>query len=362
MVCSRQSIGWGGLWKSCCPSCQIFGAVRFEPKRSFLDSPRERRCSCAVDFWHIVVKPRRRKSKTTRTYYRFWKSRWNNELRCIGFGWLRSPISVNQESEDNIELLPLYHVPCVTLCTLSLSCQTTLTKRQKKKKDCQMSVYHKADPGELIQWVTHESRSSAASNSGVIRIRTQPRTADAWHQWLMPAARRRHPRFFGHFWPSVWPSSRSNFYVGPSPLDSTEKILHIRAYDFGVQFSFNVEKRRHLKMATQCCLWRAKSYPFCMPNAFCIQIWNSFVTFTAPLFPWTCIRPNLRVLHAWDIACKLPSNKGRTWIEASLKVEKWHKRHDFYTQLYRTLIHGQHTIKLPGGGDVIPVWPWYQSV
>ena len=95
-------------------------------------------------------------------------------------GWLRSPISINQESEDNIELLPLYHVellvPCVTLCTLSLSCQTTLTKRQKKKrkkdcqmsvyhdvsiprqkkkkkkkKDCQMSVYHKADPGELIQ-------------------------------------------------------------------------------------------------------------------------------------------------------------------------------------------------------------------
>ena len=183
------------------PPVKFFGAVRFKPKGSFLDSPRERRCSCAVDFWHIVVKPRRR--KTTRTYYRFWKSRWNNELRCMGFGWLRSPISINQESEDNIELLPLYHVPCVTLCTLSLSCQTTLTKRQRKKKDCsQKSVYHKADLGELIQWVTHESRSSVASNSGLIRIYyigTQPRTADAWHQWLMPVARRRHPRFFGLF-------------------------------------------------------------------------------------------------------------------------------------------------------------------
>ena len=75
-------------------------------------------------------------------------------------------------------------IPCVTFCTLSLSCQTTLTKRQKKKKkkkDCQMSVYHNADPGELIQWVTHESRSSAASNLGLIRIGTPPRTADAWH-------------------------------------------------------------------------------------------------------------------------------------------------------------------------------------
>ena len=54
----------------------------------------------------------------------------------------------------------------------------------------------------------------------------------------MPAARRRHPRFFGRFWPSVWPSSRSNFDLGPSPLDSTKKNFHIRAYDFGVQFSF----------------------------------------------------------------------------------------------------------------------------
>ena len=136
-----------------------------------------------------------------------------------------------------IELLPLHHVlvPCVILCTLSPSCQT----RNDIKKDCQMSVYRKADPDKLIQWVTHESRSSAASNSGLIRIRTQPQTADAWHQWLMSAARRCHPRFFGHFWPSVWPSSRSNFDLEPSPLDSTEIILHIRAYDFGVQFSFN---------------------------------------------------------------------------------------------------------------------------
>ena len=69
-------------------------------------------------------------------------------------GFVCPAISIYQESEDNIELLPRYHVPCVTLCTLSPSCQTTLTKRQKKKKkkkDCQMSVYHKADPGELIQ-------------------------------------------------------------------------------------------------------------------------------------------------------------------------------------------------------------------
>ena len=142
MVCMFSSINrlrW--TVKIMLSSCPIFGAVRFEPKLSFLDSPRERRCSCAVDFWHVVVKPRRR--KTTRTFCRFWKSRWNTELRCIGpglGGFVRR--SINQESEDNIELLPLYHVPCVTLCIHVLchcSCQTTLTKRQKKKKKKRLS-------------------------------------------------------------------------------------------------------------------------------------------------------------------------------------------------------------------------------
>ena len=233
MVCSRQSIGRGWLWRSCCPSCQIFGAVRFEPKRSFLDSPRERRCSCAVDLWHVVVKPRRR--KTTRTYYRFWKSRWNNKLRCIGFGWLRSPISINQESEDNIVLLPLYHVPCVTLCTLSLSCQTTLTKRQKKKKkkkDCQMSV----SPQSWPRWAHSVSHTRVMVGRGIKFGIDQNRDAAAncWRlaPWLMPAARRRHRRFFGHFWPSVWPSSRSNCDLGPSPLDSTEKSLSYQSLWF----------------------------------------------------------------------------------------------------------------------------------
>ena len=148
------------------PPVKFFGAVRFEPKRSFLDTPRERRCSCAVVFWHIVVKPRRR--KTTRTYYRFLKSRWNNELRCIGFGWLRSPISINQESEDNIELLPLYHVPCVTLCTvtvLSNNTHETTKKKKKKKKDCsQMSVHV---PQSWPRWVHSVSHTRVTVERGI---------------------------------------------------------------------------------------------------------------------------------------------------------------------------------------------------
>ena len=142
-----------------------------------------------------------------------------------------------------------------------------------------MSVYHKADPGELIQWVTHEWRSSAASNSGLIRIETQPRTADAWHQWLMPAARRRHPRFFGHFWPSVWPSSRSNFDLGPSPLESTEKKSLISELMI-LECSFPLrECELHWRLQIK---WRRPSsiFALCMQRFFLVK----FITFAVDSF------------------------------------------------------------------------------
>ena len=102
-----------------------------------------------------------------------------------------------------------------------------------------MSVYHKADPGELIQWVTHESRSSAASNSGLIRIGTQPRTADAWHH---DSCRPRGvvTRDFSAIFDRLF--DRLPVRISTSDLYHwilRKKIFHIRAYDFGVQFSFN---------------------------------------------------------------------------------------------------------------------------
>ena len=102
-----------------------------------------------------------------------------------------------------------------------------------------MSVYHKADPGELIQWVTHESRSSAASNSGLIRIGTQPRTADAWHH---DSCRPRGvvTRDFSAIFDRLF--DRLPVRISTSDLHHwilRKKIFHIRAYDFGVQFSFN---------------------------------------------------------------------------------------------------------------------------
>ena len=102
-----------------------------------------------------------------------------------------------------------------------------------------MSVHRKADPGELIQWVTHESRSSAASNSGLIRIGTQPRTADAWHH---DSCRPRGvvTRDFSAIFDRLF--DRLPVRILTSDLHHwilRKKIFHIRAYDFGVQFSFN---------------------------------------------------------------------------------------------------------------------------
>ena len=51
--------------------------------------------------------------------------------------------------EDNIELLPR---PCTLCHTLySVTVLSNNTHETTRKKNCQMSVYHKADPGELIQ-------------------------------------------------------------------------------------------------------------------------------------------------------------------------------------------------------------------
>ena len=68
------------------------------------------------------------------------------------------------------------------------SCQTTLTKRQKKKKKkkkivrCQCTTKLTQVSSFSESHTCHaDSQSSAASNSGLIRIGTQPRTADAWH-------------------------------------------------------------------------------------------------------------------------------------------------------------------------------------
>ena len=78
-------------------------------------------------------------------------------------------------------LCTLCHTLCSVTALIKQHSRNDKKKKKKKKKRLSDVSHHNADPGELIQWVTHESRSSAASNSGLIRIGAQPQTADAWH-------------------------------------------------------------------------------------------------------------------------------------------------------------------------------------
>ena len=150
MVCSRQSIGWGGLWRSCCPSCQIFGAVRFEPKHSFLDSPRERRCSCAVDFYRCQNREEERPPEPITGFgSRAGTTNCESAMhRGLG-GFVRRYLSTR-----NLRITSNFFRCTMYLASHCLAKQHSRNdkKKEKKKKDCQMSVhvYHKADTGHSV--------------------------------------------------------------------------------------------------------------------------------------------------------------------------------------------------------------------
>ena len=103
-----------------------------------------------------------------------------------------------------------------------------------------MSVYRKSS---WPRWAHSVSHTRVTVERGIKFGIDQNRDAAAncWRlaPWLMPAARRRHPRFFGHFDRLF---DRLPVRISTSDLHHwilRKKIFHIRAYDFGVQFSFN---------------------------------------------------------------------------------------------------------------------------
>ena len=196
MVCSRQSIGWGGLWRSC-PSCQIFGAARFEPKRSFLDSPRERRCSCAVDTSDLAHRRQTAKKKDHPNLLpvlgKFGSRAGTTNCDASGLGgFVRRYLSTrNPRITSNFFRCTMYLVSHSVLCHCLVKQHSRNDKKKKKKKDCQMSVYHmhKADPGELssLTWFSesHTSHGRARhqirdwSESGRSRELLTPGTSDS---------------------------------------------------------------------------------------------------------------------------------------------------------------------------------------
>ena len=143
-------------------------------------------------------------------------------------GFVRRYLSTrNLRKTSDFFRCTMYLVSHSVLChCLRLSNNThETTKKKKKIVWCQCT----STPQSWPRWAHSVSHTRVTAERSIEFWIDQNRdaTANCWRlaPWLMPAARRRHPRFFGHFWPSVWPSSRSNFDLGPSPLDSTEKTF-----------------------------------------------------------------------------------------------------------------------------------------
>ena len=241
MVCSRQSIGCrGGLWRSCCPSCQIFGALRFEPKRSFLDSPRERRCSCAVDFCRSGTSSSNHEEERPPEPIAGFGSRagtTNCDASGLG-GFVRRYLSTrNLRITSNFFRCTTYLVSHSVLC--HCSCQTTLTKRQWCQcttKLTQVSSFSESHTSHGR--ARHQIRDW--SESGRSRELLTPGTmTHAGRAASSPEIFRPFLTICLTFQVFFWPSSRSNSISDLHHWILRKKIFHIRAYDFGVQFSYN---------------------------------------------------------------------------------------------------------------------------
>ena len=161
-------------------------------------------------------------------------------LRCIWFGWLRSPISIYQESEDDIEFLLLYHVHVshTVLCHRLVKQHSRNDKKKKKKivrwqctkKLTKVSSYSESHTSHGR--ARHQIRDR--SESGRSREVLTPGTSDSCRP--RGVVIRDFGRLFDRLPVRILTSDLHHWIL-------ERKIFQIRAYDFGVQFSFKVPKK-----------------------------------------------------------------------------------------------------------------------
>ena len=158
-------------------------------------------------------------------------------------GFVCRYLSCNQESEDNIELLPLYHVdylashPVLCHCLVKQHSRNDKKKKKKKKmvrcqcttKLTQVSSFSESHPSHGR--ARHQIRD--LSESGRSRELLTPGT-------MTHASRAASsPEIFRPFLTVCLTVFPFEFQPRTFTIGFYEKkIFHIRAYDFGVQFSF----------------------------------------------------------------------------------------------------------------------------
>ena len=164
----------------------------------------------------------------------------NGDASCLG-GFVRRYLSTrNLRITSNFFRCTMYLASHSVLCHCLVKQYSRNDKRKKKKGLSDVSV-----PQSWPRWAHSVSHSRVTVEHGIKFGIDQNRDAAAncWRlaPWLMPAARRRHPRFSAIFDRLF---DRLPVRISTSDLHHwilRKKIFHIRAYDFGVQFSFNTD-------------------------------------------------------------------------------------------------------------------------
>ena len=140
------------------------------------------------------------------------------------------------------------------LASHSVLCQCHCLVKQHSRNDKKRkkNIFDISVPQSWPRWAHSVSHTRVTVERSIKFGIDQNRDAAAncWRlaPWLMPAARRRHPRFSAIF-DSLF--DRLPVRISTSDLHHwilLKKIFHIRAYDFGVQFSFNARSNWLQKM------------------------------------------------------------------------------------------------------------------
>ena len=146
-------------------------------------------------------------------------------------GFVRRNLST-RNLEDDIEFLPLYHIPCVTLCTLLPSCQKH--SRNDKRLDVSVPLTNKLTQ---VTSLSESHRSRCRVRNQIRDLSESGRSRELWR--LACDSSRLRGIVTRDFWPflavclTVLPFE---FRPRTFTIGFYGKGL-IKAYDFGVQFS-----------------------------------------------------------------------------------------------------------------------------
>ena len=140
MVCSRQSIGWGGLWRSCYPSCQIFGP--YDSNQSAASLTLHENDAVHVQLTSGTSSSNREEERPPEPITGFGSRAGTTNCDASGLGgFVRRYLSTtNLRITSNFFRWTMYLVSHSVLCHWRLVKQHSQNDKKKKKKRCQCTT------------------------------------------------------------------------------------------------------------------------------------------------------------------------------------------------------------------------------